>query len=96
MIIFFVERGGKTMSKTKLGRLLYFADFGHYSQHHRSISGSVYRKYPLGPASEDALHMLNDLVEDGTLIEHRTPQGGISYTINPAPPPPSPAPPIGY
>jgi uncharacterized phage-associated protein len=36
-------------SKTKLNKILFYADFHHYLEHGRSITESVYEKWPFGP-----------------------------------------------
>lgn len=38
------------LGRTKLMKLLYFADFDHYERHHESITGARYYKLPFGPS----------------------------------------------
>jgi uncharacterized phage-associated protein len=47
VVLFFAER--LQPRKTKLNKLLYYADFGHFAQHGRGISGFNYRAIQHGP-----------------------------------------------
>ncbi len=67
MICFFTDRGKLRLGKTKLMKLLYYADFGFYAEHSRPISGAAYTKYPRGPVPEDALRELPKMVTEGLL-----------------------------
>lgn len=71
MICFFVGQGGDSFGKTKLMKLLYYADFGHYANHGTPISGATYSKYPRGPVSEDAFKALDELVAANILMPKR-------------------------
>jgi len=75
-IIFFVSTGDpNTLGKTKLLKLLYYADFDHYELADESITGSTYRKLPMGPVPKAAFPVLDAMVEDGTISvqDMRTP-----------------------
>ena len=48
MILAFLRLGGK-VTKTKLAKLLYFADFGWFYNHLHSMSGMQYRKMQYEP-----------------------------------------------
>ncbi len=52
MMIFFLKKT-KYCGKTKLFKLLSFADFEHFRQTGKSISGLTYSAYPLGPVSRE-------------------------------------------
>jgi len=75
MIYFFVSRGKTDLGKTKLMKLLYYADFGFFAEHSVPISGARYRAYPRGPVPEDALRELPQLVHDGFLESRQVPVG---------------------
>jgi uncharacterized phage-associated protein len=53
-ILFFASNAGEC-SKTKLLKLLYLLDFGHFSQTGRSVTGLDYFAWELGPVSIDVL-----------------------------------------
>lgn len=67
-ILFFIETGDPgTLGKTKLMKLLYYADFDHYAARDESITGSAYRKLPRGPVPKAAFSVLDGMVEAGLL-----------------------------
>ncbi|MDP1689147.1 MAG: Panacea domain-containing protein [bacterium] len=41
--------GGEVRGKKKLAKLLYFADFDLYEKRQRSLTGDVYKAFPMGP-----------------------------------------------
>jgi antitoxin SocA-like protein len=47
--------GNETFGRTKLNKLLFYADFGAYARLGRPITGAVYRKQRYGPCSKDFL-----------------------------------------
>ncbi|GEM_PF-6859843 len=49
--------------RTKLSRLLFYADFVNFYQHYKSISGTRYIFDPLGPAEDDYEPILAELEE---------------------------------
>ena len=54
-ILFFLWHANNAhLGKTKLMKLLYFADFDHYEQYEASITGARYRKLDHGPVPDDA------------------------------------------
>jgi len=66
MVLFFAQSGG--VIKTKLMKLLFYADFLHYALTTVSISGTRYAHLPHGPAPDDyqyylAEMKLNDLID---------------------------------
>lgn len=67
VLLFFIGRGGRKLGKTKLMKLLYYADFGFFASNDRSITGAQYRKFPRGPVADDALQALDQMVADGTV-----------------------------
>jgi uncharacterized phage-associated protein len=68
MICFFAAKGGQSLGKTKLMKLLYYSDFGRYAIAGQSISGATYSKYPRGPVPEDAFTVIDQLVRENVLI----------------------------
>lgn len=58
----------KSIKKTKLAKLLYFADFGKYYFKDESISGLEYRRIEFGPVPDEYFRILQEL-EDESLIE---------------------------
>lgn len=69
MIVFFAREAGGVL-KTKLNKLLWYADFAHYKHHTVSISGAAYSHYPYGPVPEYYESFLSALcASDALLIE---------------------------
>jgi len=88
MITYFVNQGAEDLGKTKLMKLLYYADFGFFAEHSRPISGATYRAYPRGPVPEAALQELRSMVGDGLLIQKMINVGGYiqeSHLVQGAP-----------
>lgn len=50
--------------KTKLNKLLYYSDFGHFKQYGKSISGSQYRAISYGPVPTHFQSLFSHLVEN--------------------------------
>lgn len=61
------------ITKTKLAKLVYLADFIWYYEHSRPMSGMTYRKLPRGPVSDVYFRALDEMEEDG--IIKREPSG---------------------
>ena len=87
---FGADADGK-ITKTKLAKLVYLADFIWYYQNFSSMSGMTYRKLPRGPVADVYFRALDELEEDGTinredkkkailfsLIEKEAPTGRLS------------------
>ena len=55
------------ITKVKLAKLVYLADFAYYYENGKSISGLTYVKYPRGPVAE-AFFLAVDELEDGGTI----------------------------
>jgi len=65
------EPGGAnndSLGKVKLMKLLYFADFDHYSKHGVSITGDTYVKLEYGPVPKHAEEML-ELLHERELLD---------------------------
>ena len=61
------------ITKTKLAKLLYLADFIWYYLNASPMSGMTYRKLPRGPVADVYFRALDELEEDGAII--REPKG---------------------
>ncbi|MDR1132406.1 MAG: helix-turn-helix domain-containing protein [Oscillospiraceae bacterium] len=61
------------ITKTKLAKLVYLADFIWYYLNASPMSGMTYRKLPRGPVADVYFRALDELEEDGTII--REPKG---------------------
>ncbi len=77
MIIFFAEKGKPW--KTKLNKLLFYADFGMYKKTGFSISGLPYKAIPMGPVPNNFNGLFEYISNKGDIIiESKTfPDGGI-------------------
>ncbi len=69
-ILFFVQNA-RNLGKTKLAKLLFFADFQHYAEHGRSITGEGYMKRDYGPLASQLQPVLQQMKEEG-LLDWRT------------------------
>ncbi len=76
MIIAFL-RLDKTITKTKLAKLLYFADFGWFYHHLKSMSGMQYRKLAYGPVSDVYFSIIDDLLDKGEIGVTQTKDGAM-------------------
>ncbi len=73
-ILFFLDRANNGhLGKTKLMKLLYYADFDHAEQYGEPITGATYRKYPQGPVPVEASGVLDEMTRSGTIeVEERS------------------------
>ncbi|OGD98541.1 hypothetical protein A3A49_01985 [Candidatus Curtissbacteria bacterium RIFCSPLOWO2_01_FULL_38_11b] len=60
------DKDGK-ITKTKLAKLVYLADFTWYYDNLRPMSGMSYRKLPRGPVPDVYFRALDELEEDGII-----------------------------
>jgi len=63
-IIYFCKGG---VLKTKLNKLLFYADFKHFKDYALSITGARYAHIPFGPAPDQYAYYLATLLEDGAI-----------------------------
>ena len=71
MILAFLRLGGK-ITKTKLAKLLYFADFGWFYSNLQSMSGMQYRKIKYGPVADSYFRIIDEMFDSGEIaIENR-------------------------
>ncbi|MDR0220199.1 MAG: helix-turn-helix domain-containing protein [Lachnospiraceae bacterium] len=66
------DEDGK-ITKTKLAKLVYLADFIWYYLNLTPMSGMTYRKLPRGPVADVYFRALDEMEDDGTII--REPKG---------------------
>ena len=59
------------ITKTKLAKLVYLADFIWYYFNQAPMSGMTYRKLPRGPVADVYFRVLDELEEDGTIIREQ-------------------------
>lgn len=63
-ILFFCKGG---VLKTKLNKLLFYADFKHFSEYTVSITGARYARIPFGPAPDKYDHYFATLFDNGAI-----------------------------
>lgn len=63
LILYFVQAHPK-LSKTKLMKLLFYADFSHFKNHGYSLSGMPYQHLPYGPVPYNHGLLIDYLVEN--------------------------------
>ncbi len=76
MILAFLRLDNK-ITKTKLAKLLYFADFGWFYSHLNSMSGMSYRKLAYGPVSDAYFRIIDDLFDNGEISIEQTNDGAM-------------------
>lgn len=59
------------VTKTKLAKLLYLADFAWFYDHMESMSGMQYRKIAYGPVPDTFFRALDELEESGKVVIER-------------------------
>lgn len=59
----------EAFGRTKLNKLLYFADFGHFRDHGKSISGEEYMAIQNGPVPRAMKPVLDDMISSGAIRE---------------------------
>lgn len=76
-ILFFLSHAnGAQLGKTKLMKLLYYADFDHYEQYDASITGARYRKLDHGPVPDDAWAAIAELESAERIVREDVLVGG--------------------
>ena len=71
-----------SVTKTKLAKLLYLADFGWFYDKLESMSGMPYRKITYGPVPDIYFRALDELEESGQITIDRTADGHILISEN--------------
>ncbi len=71
MILYFL-RLEKSVTKTKLAKLLYFADFSSFYYNLKSMSGMQYRKIKYGPVADSYFRIVDEMFDSGEIqIDNR-------------------------
>ena len=76
MILTFL-RLNKKVTKTKLAKLLYFADFGWFYFNLHSMSGLPYRKIKYGPVADTYFRLIDEMQENGEISVESTDEGAM-------------------
>lgn len=76
MVLAFL-RLDKKITKTKLAKLLYFADFGWFYFHLESMSGMQYRKIQYGPVAEPYFRIIDEMSDKGEISIEQTKDGAM-------------------
>ena len=66
MILAFL-RLEKSITKTKLAKLLYFADFAWFYNNLKSMSGMQYRKIQYGPVADSYFRVIDEMYDKGEI-----------------------------
>ena len=74
MIVFFAHQSVGVL-KTKLNKLLWYADFAHYKHHVVSISGAAYSHHQYGPVPQNYEAFVTALIANGALNLEETELG---------------------
>lgn len=71
------------VTKTKLAKLLYLADFAWYYEQLRSMSGMSYRRIEYGPVPDAFFRAITELEESGKIIiEKKDDDGKVMFLIS--------------
>jgi transcriptional regulator with XRE-family HTH domain len=88
IILAYIRHAGSNkdgrITKTKLAKLVYLADFAWFYNHLESMSGMQYRKIHYGPVPDAYFRAIDELFEDGYIAINPTEEGAmlISQTRN--------------
>ena len=80
MILAFL-RMSKSVTKTKLAKLVYLSDFAWFYNHLQSMSGMQYRKIKYGPVPDAYFRALDELEEEGKIVIDRKNTDGKEVII---------------
>ncbi len=67
----------RDLGKTKLMKLLYFADFDHFERYDSPITGARYVRLDHGPVPNDAGIVMRNMLQTGELTESKVAAGGF-------------------
>jgi DNA-binding XRE family transcriptional regulator/uncharacterized phage-associated protein len=76
MILAFL-RLEKSITKTKLAKLMYLADAGWFYYHLKSMSGMQYRKIQYGPVADPYFRIIDELYDNGQIEIEQTEEGAM-------------------
>ena len=74
------DRADHKITKTKLAKLVYLADFIWYYENSVPMSGMTYRKLPRGPVADIYFRALDEMEEDGA-IKRETSGHAIMFSL---------------
>lgn len=80
MILSFIRNAGSKdgyITKTKLAKLVYLADFAWFYKHLESMSGMQYRKIQYGPVPDSYFRAIDELFEEGQIDITPTEDGAM-------------------
>jgi transcriptional regulator with XRE-family HTH domain len=76
MILSFLRLSDR-IPKTKLAKLLYFADFAWFYSNLKSMSGMQYRKIKYGPVADSYFRIIDDMFDSGEIDIEQTEDGAM-------------------
>ena len=65
------------LTKTKLAKLLYFADFAWFYHNLKSMSGMEYRRIKYGPVADAYFRLIDEMNEAGEIAIEQLPEGAM-------------------
>ena len=80
MILAYIRNAGSKdgrITKTKLAKLVYLADFAWFYNHLESMSGMQYRKIQYGPVPDSYFRAIDELFEEGNIEITPTEDGAM-------------------
>lgn len=69
------------LTKTKLAKLLYFADFSWYYYHLKSMSGMEYRKIQYGPVADTYFRLIDEMRDGGEINIEIKDEGAMHISL---------------
>jgi len=79
VILYFLEHINNVhLGRTKLLKLLYFVDFGHYEAHGLPVTGATYRKLPHGPYPDKVEKLIAKMEKAGLVREVKVDHKGYA------------------
>ncbi len=76
-------RMNKFLTKTKLAKLLYFADFSWYYHNLKSMSGMEYRKIQYGPVADTYFRLIDEMSDAGEIGIELKEEGAMHISQTP-------------
>ncbi len=77
------RKGDGKVTKTKLAKYLYLADFAWFYSHLESMSGMAYRRIDYGPVPDQYFRALEELERDGlAAVDQKKRENGPVYLIS--------------
>lgn len=70
LVLYIADRsqGDNTFGRTKLAKILYFADFASYRKYKQPITGSAYVRWQYGPVPEHFLDILDEMESSRQIV----------------------------